>query len=105
VENRNWRTDYRGPLAIHSAAESAKSRVGDAQARELLLSLGIRVPEIAVTGAILGTVCLDGIERFSPMFETDPLAWGPWCWILKNPRPFTDPMPYRGLPGLWNFDF
>lgn len=32
----------------------------------------------------------------------DPLATGPWCWILRNPRRLPQPLFCRGARGLWD---
>ncbi len=29
---------------------------------------------------------------------------GPWCWLLERPIIFSEPVPYRGMPGLFQVD-
>ena len=58
VENRTWHTRHRGRLAIHASAESSRSRRSDAEAREILASIGVTVPDEIPTGAIVGTVAV-----------------------------------------------
>ena len=113
VENRTWRTNYRGPLAIHAG------RTVDRDAAETLDAAGIDPQDFedAPRGVILGVVDLiDVIEMDSaaarqqalPGFpgrydiDSDPLATGPYCWILRNPRPLARPVPYCGRRNLWD---
>lgn len=73
-------------------------------------------------GAILGTVEVWGCVQFSgrpwvanhrclepgdPEHDAlvgNPWASGPYCWLLRNPRPFAAPIPARGRQGLWYAD-
>lgn len=97
VENRTWRTDYRGELAILAG----QSRQSLAASRELLASLGLEPPaeELLPFGAI---VCLVELVDVVPVADLagDPFATGPWCWLLANARPLSHPLSCRGLLGL-----
>lgn len=99
IENRSWRTNYRGPLLIH-ASKSKNSF--DAQDRdEWLCSYGVILPhwDELVKGALLGIVdlvdCLPAADARGSWVE------GPWCWKLTHPRPFATPIPYRGAQQLF----
>lgn len=90
IENRSWRTHYRGILVIH--ASLTRSREGD-------MPRGApKVPADLDFGAILGTVELvDCVERSrSKWFQ------GPYGWVLENPRPLRLPIPCRGNRSLWD---
>lgn len=118
VENRTWRVNYRGPLYIHAG----RSRAWDARAREILEGVGAAVPpgDELPRGVIVGVVdlvdCADypdrpGRGRMLPAMDDDPyrlagdpLADGPVCWILRNPRPLARPVPCLGHQGLWEAD-
>ncbi len=96
VENRTWRTFHRGPLLIHA---SKKPWAGQADLR------GHVPPRELPVGVLLGTVdVLDCVPVGGDLFERidDPLAVGPWCWLLGNPRPFERPIPFQGKPGLFD---
>ena len=88
VENRTWRTNYRGRLVIH--AGSGIDREGMNEHGQLLADY----PH----GAILGTVELvDCVEH-----STSPWAIAEnWHWLLAEPRPFDAPIPAKGKLGLW----
>jgi len=72
VENRTWRTKYRGPLLIHAAGQKE----------------------------IIGQVSLLDCKPLVEV-KTIAYAEGPWCWILSMPQRFDSPIPYRGRLGLF----
>ena len=82
IETRTWRTNYRGPLAIHASARPC----GD-------------LP----TGGIIAVALLYDCR---PMKATDeaaaciPLYEGAYAWLLKNVQP-VDLIPCKGMLGLW----
>lgn len=89
VENREWLTDYRGPLLIHAGL----SEDSDDPAGIVFQKLGITEPEEYVRGAIIGEVDLtaiysleDYLERYGEIPNNREFAVGPWCWVLENPR-------------------
>jgi hypothetical protein len=101
VENRTWATSHRGPLLIH-ASKTRTSFDREAQ-HDWLAAYGIALPrweELAV-GAILGVVDLIACRSAA---EVEPSPWveGPVCWVLKDPRPFLDPVAFRGVQGLFD---
>lgn len=34
----------------------------------------------------------------------DPWAFGPWCWVVGEVRNLREPIPVRGMQGLWPLD-
>jgi ASCH domain len=91
VENRSWRTNYRGPLIIHA---------GMALDRDALAKHGhlLRDADNLPRGFLLGTVelvdCIEGAKS----------RWakrGAFHWVLSDPRPFRSPVEMRGSLGLW----
>ncbi|NYT68747.1 ASCH domain-containing protein [Pusillimonas noertemannii] len=91
IENRSWRTTYRGPLLIHAAQGMTRAEYEDA--RDLAEQLGITIPafDALERGGIVGqatvTGCVDDSE--SPWF------FGKYGFELADakPLPFT---PMRG---------
>jgi activating signal cointegrator 1 len=98
VENRTWRTDYRGPLLLHAG-----------KSREWLQGYPAQG---LVFGAVVGIVdlvdCLH-IDRIDSGDCDDAYPWiqdhahvsGPWCWIVERPRRLRHPLPWRGQLGLF----
>ena len=98
IEVRQWWTEYRGPLWIHS---------GVTQDVEMEHTFGF---EQLYRGGFIGRVTLTAIVRF------DSDRWTRWRerhmsegvmpqtaygWIFKDPQRLKEPFPARGLPGLF----
>lgn len=95
IENRTWRTNYRGPLLIHA------SKTWDEQGARILNRNGFHGPFPANFGMIVGIVDLiDVIDDLMPVAS----KWftGPFGWILRNPRWLPKPILWRGMLGLFD---
>jgi len=93
VENRTWRTHYRGPLVIHASARAPDEAVVDYIARRH----GIIVPrDRLLCGGLVGIVELVDVVTTSP----DPYFEGPFGWVLRAARIVTF-RPWRGRQGLF----
>jgi hypothetical protein len=94
IENRTWRTPYRGPIAIHAASRYSKT-----SARELELEC----EELdVIKGHIIGIVDLVNINK-----SWCASTWGErgyHHWHLANPRLLADPFRVKGHLGLWTPD-
>jgi hypothetical protein len=115
VENRNWSTPYRGPLAIHAAAQFDMTKdewiylcetsgwIGSECYKVLADGFGgIKGPN-DIRGKIIGTVevydCVPDNKCHSP-WKAD--GDGFFCWLLRNPVPLAVPIPAKGQLGFWN---
>lgn len=101
IENREWRTDYRGPLWIHAG----KSRDWMRQGLADLARLGVDPPGEFVFGALVGLVELIDCasrERLPQSLRRHPTAEGKFCWVLERPRRLLEPIPMRGALGLFD---
>src|SRR5689334_18753689 len=103
IETRTWRTAHRRPFAIHAAWQVQ----GD-----IAKLYGIE-PESLVSGALLGTAeIVEMIEFDEPSWAAlreqhlvpDEYPDGRVGWRLANPRRLAQPIPLRGLPGLFPLD-
>jgi hypothetical protein len=96
IENRSWRTHYRGPLLIQASASlPPKQQLEDLKA--FAKKRGAVVPDELETGGVVGVVTLaDCVERSrSRWFEGD------FGWVLKDAKP-TKFIPMKGQLGLFN---
>jgi hypothetical protein len=104
VENRTWRTKYRGRLAIHASQSTASDDAAQAEFKRL----GIVAPSDFTPwrGHLLGSVELIDCVQFDLLREQQllgplcPFASGPFCWLLGDPRPCV-PRLATGQRGLW----
>lgn len=108
IENRTWRTHFRGPVLIHASTWSTKARRIDEwmaacswAARHVGVDLSSKIPDAEKLkyGGIIGQVeivgCVDGLsnEARSPWFE------GPWGFVMRNPIA----LPFRRCRGSLGF--
>jgi hypothetical protein len=95
IENRTWKTRYRGLLLIQASATCQTQRKLD-ESRRFARKRGVKLPEEFDQGGIVGSVQLgDCVTRSrSKWFE------GPVGWVLSKPKrlPF---MPMKGRLGLF----
>lgn len=96
IENRSWRTRYRGTLLIQASAGLPTKRKLE-EFRLLARKRGIDLPEELEAGGIVGMAHLDDCvtSSRSKWFE------GPIGWKLSKPKrlPFT---PLKGRLGLFD---
>lgn len=130
IENRsrNIAGKYRGPVVIHAGKaiiDEQLPRTVAASVGFLSRKLGRLIPDVpqfaggsddpwnvvapwyGSRGGALGTVDLIDVhdERGCPGLSCSPWAFddGSVHLLLANPRPFPEPIPYKGALGLWNF--
>ena len=117
IENRtrNIAGSYRGPLIIHAGLAAFEQRNMASNAHRA--AHGTETPTELHFGAALGIVDLVDSHEFhqcplNPCSEhlRCMRAWYCSHWaeyahhlVLANPRPFSNPIPYRGRLGLWEF--
>jgi hypothetical protein len=98
IENRDWRTSYRGPLLIHSSKkfESDAFDYWSEQTDRLKDAVSLDKKDYPL-GAIVGVADLVNIvdESDDPWFE------GTYGWILENARAFDEPIPWIGALKLF----
>jgi hypothetical protein len=102
IENREWRTDLRGRIAIHSSARMAQADMVAAcdflRQRASRFSAEKFQQEEFPLGAILGTVELVDCVQASKS------AWfvGRFGLVLRDPRPLVVPVFCKGALGFWD---
>lgn len=117
-ETRSWATSYRGRIAIHQGATLTPVH-GWAGLREIcarppfaaaLLSAGLTAERLRL-GAVVATADLVAIHRTEDIRDRlTPLerafgdyTSGRFAWELANVRPLAEPLPARGMQGLWTW--
>lgn len=99
VENRDWRTEYRGPLLIHASMTMTR-RYHRQATDDICAGFGIQLPAFddLPRGGVVGVATLaDCVERSaSPWFEDRPGNFG---FVLRDVRP----LPFLACKGALSF--
>jgi hypothetical protein len=99
VENRNWRTNFRGRFGVHAAKAFNPRELREAL--DFLQARGIAdcLPGHMHYGCVIGTV-----DLYDCVSECDsPFFVGPWGFLLRNPQPITPSIPAWGALGFWEW--
>ena len=108
IETRSWRTDYRGPIAIHAAkgwTADDRDFAADLIARGVIPLLdGMPrgcVVAIAWLWDVIPTekVPQAALDREGEYGDYSP---GRWAWGFRHIETLTEPRPARGALGLWD---
>lgn len=100
VENRDWKTKYRGPILIHAARAWGPSERGDLAFIEAMTATKLEDVDKPLLGGIIGRAeivdCVDHMD--SRWF------FGRYGFVLRNaePLPF---QPCKGRLGFFTPDF
>jgi len=102
IENRSWRTNYRGILAIHASSRFADAE-GIDEVRRRAAEAGIEMPQVELLPrqGVVGIVEVTSIvlPQETNSAWADPSADA--CWVLQNARE-TEFRPLRGRPGIFD---
>src|SRR5262245_46166865 len=99
VENRSWRTRYRGPVLIHAGANT--SELSERTMERIERRHGIKLPREFDTGGIIGLV---------DIVDCRSRTGSPWHvrgnigWVLAKPRRLTF-RAYKGALGFFKPKF
>ena len=106
IENRSWKTNYRGRVLIHAAASPVKERLAalnnkqlfDLMQRENWETEFENLPNGAIVGSVEIVDCV----------QNHPSKWaqeGFWHWVLANPVLFPEPITgVKGKLSFWEYD-
>lgn len=105
-ETRSWRTDYRGPVAIHAAkGQDVHARGVEQQARSLRLVWAGALPRGQVIGVVtlLDCVPVEDVREQLPASQTrfGDFTDGRYAWKFTVPVWLGKPFELRGRLGLW----
>jgi len=108
VENREWFTNYRGPLMIH--AGKSRSWLDTMTDDDLADEFGRRIEFGAIVARAQLVACLH-IERIEAGQYDKDFPWlkmhhhtnGTWCWVLAEVERLPEAIPWKGAQGLWEY--
>jgi len=126
IETRSWSTEYRGQLAIHSSKEfpvKNKSLLVEQPFRSVFdsnwsgkaLMCGYILATcnlVSVLPILSSPTPLDAFYKsiYGVELTKNELAFGDYtpgrfAWILKDMEILDNPIPAKGMLGLWNLEF
>lgn len=107
IENRTWKTNFRGDLAIHAAKGMTVREYNDA--KDFMFDIGVNyVPnrDELEFGKIVGIIEVVGcINEHDYGYGSEDSLWfqGPYGWIVQNPRQ-VKPVAAKGGLSLWDYN-
>ena len=112
TENRCWKTNYRGPLAIHAGSGTqylTKKQLADYPTGHVIAVANLVACHDIYTirhraeSAWLSGWKPDGCKSTWAEIAAHEFTEGPWCWILEDVRKLKTPKPIAGKQGIWTF--
>jgi activating signal cointegrator 1 len=120
-ETRTWRTNYRGPLAIHTSKKIDQA-VCNHKAIQFLLGKHGYTKENLPTGVIIGVVHLKNCLKVTEDHQTwailedgrivsdndyfiGEFRIGNYAWEVQERELLKSFIPAKGKLGLWEYDF
>jgi len=98
VENRKWPTAIRGTIALHASKRIPPEDYWEARGYiERIAKLKVGSSEDFVKGAIIGVVDIVDCVKHS----SSPWFFGPYGFVLQNPRVLPRPIPCAGALYFW----
>ncbi|GGF73161.1 hypothetical protein GCM10010912_17950 [Paenibacillus albidus] len=119
-ETRGWSTKHRGPLAIHAGKKIDKAACQQPEIKAELARHGYTADNLP-TGAVLATATMmfphhveedngsiavlsdDSLVQGDEIWFGD-FSKGRYAWELADVKQLPEPIPARGMQGLWNWE-
>ena len=98
VENRPRKIAHRGPLLIH--AGKSRDWMDGSVKRWALRESDLRFGAIIAIAELWD--CVPWAE-LPPEWQEDPHAHGPWCWMLRDVRRLSTPIPWGRRTSLGRY--
>jgi hypothetical protein len=115
LENRSWKTEYRGPVLLHAskwwdAVEVLETVRDIIEQRELLGfsrplgPLTLRMLQEHYCGQIVGRAEIVGCISEGDKLPAEQGMWwiGPYAFVLDKVEPLARPIPYKGALGFFD---
>lgn len=99
IENRSWITKHRGQIVIVASSTAVQIKALQKAAKPKVLSVSH-----LVTSAAIGVADILDVLPLNLDLESNPWAFGPYCWVLANARLFKKSIPCKGKLNLYTPD-
>lgn len=105
IENRSWRTNFRGRVLIHASASHGRKfsvDLTDAQTKAAFATIAKETMFGNMPfGSIIGSVEIVDCVQNHPSIWADKVVYN---WVLANPILFPEPILAKGKLSLWEYD-
>lgn len=106
IENRSWKTNFRGRVLIHAGKAVSKNGWREMNQRQIDVAASTKMMGAIFNelpfGAIIGSV------EIVDCVQNHPSIWaekGAWNWVLANPVMFPEPITgVKGKLSFWDYD-
>lgn len=106
IENRTWRTNYRGRVLIHAAKTPVSS---DELSAYPLPALRREIRDFSLKDGNFSTGSIIGSVEIVDCVMNHPSEWaekGVWNWVLAKPHKYEKPiLNIKGKLSLWDYEF
>lgn len=106
IENRTWRTNFRGRVLIHAAKIPVSSEELSAYP---LPALHRELRNYSLKGSTFSVCSIIGSVEIVDCVMNHPSEWaekGVWNWVLAKPHKYEKPiLNVKGKLSLWDYDF
>lgn len=102
IENRTWKTNFRGRILVHCGAKRLKydNWYDSNLSNDQLIEIPAGMPIPCVNSAIIGSVeIIDCVQNYSSIWAEK----GVWNWVLANAKLFPQAIPYKGKLSFWDY--
>lgn len=105
IENRSWRTNFRGRVLIHASGSHGRKfsvDLTDAQTKAAFATIAKETMFGNMPfGSVIGSVeIVDCVINHSSIWADK----GVYNWVLANPVLFKKPIPAKGRLSFWEYD-
>lgn len=110
IETRSWDTKYRGKIAIHAGKKIDKKAFERPIYKDVLKKHNVTISNIP-TGCVIAVCTLETTsptEKLCEIVSEKEYAFGDYSpnrygWRLKDVHLLKEPIPAKGMLGLWEF--
>lgn len=122
IENRTWKTNFRGRILVHASLDNIFKRVDsfrDILSAEQISDIVKKGKEVDIFGSHLPTRSIIGSVEIVDCVVNHSSVWAEetfipiegegypqkptYNWVLANPIKFPEPIPIKGRLGFWDY--
>jgi hypothetical protein len=105
VENRDWYTNFRGPVWLHASKHWSRREIEDdlETIQYMAEDDGLIMPKVDLNYMLDSAGCIVGSVMITDCVKQHPSAFfvGEYGFVLSNPVPLAQPIPCKGALGFF----